>query len=55
MSRRISLEALSIEYPSHIEQPMNAKGKKKLKSTKKKQGLGTKDPNTSHVPLDSPP
>jgi len=33
---------------------MKAKGKKKLKSTKK-QGLGTKDANTSNVPLDDGP
>lgn len=46
-------EALSIEYPSHIKQPMKSKGIKKVKPTKKKQGLGTKDVRTSNVPLDS--
>jgi len=43
---------LSIEYPSHIEQPV--KVTKKVKPIKNKKGLGTKDVNTSKMPLDSP-
>ena len=41
------LEALSIEHPSHIEPPVKAKGNKKVKPTKKKQGLGTKNVRTT--------
>jgi len=40
-------EALFIEHPSHIEPPVNAKGNKKVKPTKKKQGLGTKNVRTT--------
>ena len=47
-------EALSIEYPSHMEQPVKAKVTKKVKPIKKKKVPSTKDVNTSSVPLDSP-
>ena len=47
-------EALSIEHPSHIEPSVKAKGNKKVKPTKKKQVLGSKNVTTTHVPLDSP-
>jgi hypothetical protein len=43
-------EALSIEYPSHIDHPVKAKGKKKVKPTRKKQGLNKKDVNILNVP-----
>ena len=47
-------KALSIEHPSHIEPPVKTKGNKKVKPTKKKQGLGNKNVGTTNVPLDSP-
>jgi len=47
-------EALFIEHPSHIEPPVNAKGNKKVKPTKKKQVLGSKNARTTNVPLDGP-
>jgi uncharacterized protein YfaP (DUF2135 family) len=47
------LEALSIEYPWHKEQPVKAKVTKKVKPIKKKKVPSTKDVNTSSVPLDS--
>lgn len=47
-------EALSIEYPSYMEQPVHAKVTKKVKPIKKKKLPSTKNVNTSSVPLDSP-
>jgi hypothetical protein len=47
-------EALSIEYLSHMEQPVKTKVTKKVKPIKKKKVPSTKDVNTSSVPLDSP-
>jgi hypothetical protein len=49
-----NLEALFIEYPSHIEQHVKAKGTKKVKPTKKKQRLVTKNVNASNVHLTTP-
>lgn len=47
-------EALSIEYPSYMEQPAQTKVTKKVKPIKKKKLPSTKNVNTSSVPLDSP-
>ena len=44
-------KALSVA--THIDQPVKAKGKSKVKPTRKKQGLDQKDIDFPKVPLDS--